>query len=881
MTTTATAAGLSRSQRFAAVGMGVRRAGPVSVPGSPRPAAAPVADALPSETFVGVLERLALYNNWGVGSVWSEDRRTIKVTGQALVDLVEGAEYEFRGKTVVNSHGEGFEVSAAAPYIQPNRASIVRFLVRNFKGVTELKAKKYIDSVTDGADVPGEALEEVRQQLLRAPWTLDLSQFAKKAEFRNSEEASPALAFVHRDFATKLIGFPGIRDNVLKSLAAYVLQAVAPREDDEDETKPAAVALDPHLIDRCWAALIKDPYDPIRSVPGYAFGTADAIGGSVNIPRDAPVRLKALVLHALDEGCTRGGHTYLTAAQFRASIVAVDHRVPAEVAIHHGVEAGLITRDEEFGEQRFYTPDLLDAETSLAQRIKTMCEGDKPLVKASYEQVVNKIKAVTKEVAPHLKKGLDESQLAALAGILTSPKRLHTLTAGPGCGKTALMEILSAVLKSRDFVFCGPTGKSAKVLNSRLSHHGRSAATVHSTLMGGNRKDFEMNDANPLAGHVLVLDEGSMSDNDMADGVLSAGCNMHIIILGDPDQLPSIAPGTFLKDLLALQGPDHHRLTTTHRNSGGILDVIEQVRGGTLDCVDREAVKFSHKLGEAKDEFPNVARQYIGAVSRHGFEHVVLLIPKRQGDPAVPDWNITYANAVLRDLCNREGEKIPGTARMHVGDRIIIRANMAVPRAGSFDAARAGHHEGDEDEQKAHEVRVVNGDTGSIVSFEQHQQKAGQPRQVGAKFVRLKLDDGRAVDFPGSAIEALQHSYALTVHSAQGSEYQHVIAVAPAASRGFNNRAMLFTGLSRARGMLEIHGEDGDLRNIAAMLPAKRNSALAQRVRRLSGEADVGVSDSAAEEFDDDAGDDDDGFTPAPAAPMSSRARRWAMGAGA
>lgn len=875
-----TASILSRAERFGSAPRAARPVGTVSAAAAPVGRPAPAVQTKPTESFIGVLERLNIYNDWGVGNAYSEERKSVKVTGKALVDLVEGVEYEFRGHPTEHAvHGEGFDVTAATPYIQPNRKSIVKFLVRNFKGVTEIKAKRFLDSVADAAPNEGEALEALRQQLLTAPWTVDLTGVSKKAEFKNNQEASPVLAFVHRDLATKLGGFPGIKDNVLKLLAAHLLQGVqdsarAGLEDDDEEG--AQVVLDPKVIEKCWAALIQDPYEPISSIPGYAFGTADAIGTSVNIPRDAPVRLKALVLYALDQGCTRGGHTFLTASQLVRSIADLDPRVPAEKAIAFGLEADLIQLDEEFGVKRFYTPDLLDAERSLARRIALMCEDDEPLVKATYEQVVNKIHAITRKVAPHLKQGLDESQVKALAGIMTSRKRLHTLTAGPGCGKTALMEILSEVLKTRDFVFCGPTGKNAKVLNSRVSRHGRSASTVHSTLQGGGRKDFEINENNPLEGQILVLDEGGMADNDLADGVMSAAVNMHVIILGDVDQLPSIGPGTFLRDLLALDGPDHHRLNKTHRNSGGILEVIEQVRQGTIDCIDREAVTFSHKLGKACDEFATVARSYIQAVSLHGFEHVMLLIPKRQGDPAVADWNISYANAVLRGMCNPNAEKIPGTSRLHVGDRIIIRANMDVPRAGAETRRGPGY---EDDDPKADMVRVVNGDTGSIVSYLQHEQKQSGPRRVGAKTVRLKLDDGRAVDFPGAAVEALDHSYALTVHSAQGSEYKHVIAVVPPASRSFNNRTMLTTGLSRAQARLHVHGEDADIQRVAATLPAPRNSALAPRVRRLMGQPDV-VTEVVGDACDDDT--DDDGAVPiTDATQMSARARRYSMGVGA
>lgn len=846
--------------------------------------ATPAAEAIPAETFIGVLERLTVYTEWAVGVARDEERNPVKVTGEALTDLVEGTEYEFRGRSSVHAqHGEQFVVEAAVPHIRPDRRSIAKFLIRNFKGLSEQKAAKYIEQVLadhQAAEAQAEALEALRQQLLTAPWSLDLSSVSRRAEFKQDDAASPALAFLHRDLQTRLTGLPGMRDNVLKSLASHLLareaQATVTSDDKDNPVGPSS-NLDPRLLEKCWARLIQDPYEPMPFVDGYGFATADAIGASSNIPRDAPQRLRALVLHALAEGCTRGGHVFLTHGQLVRAIETVDRQVPAAQAIGHGLEADLIELDEEFGEKRYYTPDLLDAERSLAAHVAQMCEPAAPMTKAPREKVIAKIQEVTRQVAPHLTNGLDASQLDALVGLLTSPKRLHTVTAGPGMGKTAIMEILTCVLKSREFVFCGPTGKSAKVLNNRLSKHGRSAATVHSTLSGGSRKDFQVNEENPLGADILVLDESGMADNDLADGVLAAAKDMHVILLGDVDQLASVSPGQFLKDIVALKGPDHHRLTTTHRNGGGILEVIDQVRNGWIDCEDRGDVRFSHQLGEAALEFPVVAEQYMSAVRRHGFEQVILLIPKRQGDANTPGWNTTYANARLREMCNPNAEKIPGTGRLHVGDRIIIRANMKVPLGGTGGRQDASHRD-DDDDSDENMARVVNGDTGSIVAWQGYRQRAGQPRRAGAQFITLKLDDGRTVDFPGTATEVLQHSYALSVHSGQGSEYAHVIMVAPPASRGFNNRPMLFTGVSRARQMLEVHGEDHDLRAVAAMPAPKRNSALAQRVRRLLGQSETDApacddSDSDPEDLDYS----DVTGTPVPAAQQSARARRFSQ----
>lgn len=829
---------LSRAQRFAAMSSTTPASGlptSASSPAAPAPALQQRLDVV-----VGLLERLTKVSaDWSIGSVYSDERKAVNVVGAGLNELVEGNEYTFSGR--YKNHpkfGMQLDVFSAMPFVRPDRPSIVKYIAKNFKGVGHATAEKFIDRRISEAPDKAAALEEIRQQLLNAPWTLDFAGVTKKASFKADEETSPILAYVHRDLATRLGGMPGMKDTVLKNLAQYLLSI-------NTKTDAKKASLDPQIIQKCWASLIQDPYEPTKHVPGFAFTTADAIGASVNIPRDAPVRLKALVAHALDLGCQRAGHVYLTHAELKGSLQKIDPRAPAEDSIRFGLESEMIVLDDEFGQLRYYTPKIHDAEVELAKSLAALCREADPLSKQPREQLADKVQEIAKAISPAMKaKGLDPSQLDAITGIMTSKARLHTLTAGPGCGKTQIMEILSKALEHKDFVFCGPTGKSAKVLSNRLASQGRDAATIHSTLMGSGRGSFRYNAVNPIDGDILVVDESSMNDVELAEAVVAAmHSKMHVIFLGDPDQLPSIGPGSFLKDILQIKAGDHHRLTKTHRNSGGILDVIEQVRHGVLDCIDLPGVNFSHGLGSADQQFPEIARKYISAVSKYGYEGVALLMSMRAGEPDAAGWNITYANQVLRDLCNPHAVKIPGT-RLFVGDRIIIRDNMTVPLAGTA-RDKPIQKKADDEEPDINETRVVNGDTGTIISFERDQRNT---RSLAAQSLCLKLDDGRMVDLPGSESSTLQHSYALTVHSAQGSEYKKVIAVVTPGHSSFINRAMLFTGLSRAREALDINAEDSVLRKIAATPLPARNSALVDRVYiELDIDRDVADEDNEGE----------------------------------
>lgn len=793
----------------------------------------------------GVVESIRTFNDWSIGTVWISDTEKIKVTGEALASLVEGAEYHFQGRWRNHpKHGESLDVTAAMPHVRAERASIIRFMERHFKGVGSKIAKKYLEDTVDNQADPQAALEALREVLLATPWLVDFSAYTQKASFKADEDAAPMAAFVHRDLAMRIGRLPGMKDGLLKLMAGYLVNEVLSRQPAGDDTA-AARGLDPELLTKCWSLLASDPYAPIEHLEGYGFRLADAVGGLVGIAPDAPLRVRALIKFALEEGCARGGHTYLTHAQLRQAISAVDTRLQPQRTIDLGIQEKRIVVEELQGEQRYYTPELHDAESKLAQRVVKLLEPAKPLLRLSMEAAMELVQQKAREVSPHLKDGLDESQARALAGILTSPVRLHTLTAGPGCGKTALMEVLQAVLKSKDFCFVGPTGKAAKVLNNRLMDHGRSAATIHSTLQGSGRKDFQVNESDPLGEDVLVVDEASMADVPLADGVLAAvNEEMHVVLLGDPDQLPSVQPGAFLRDLLAIKDIDHHRLTTTHRNSGGILEIIEQVRQGSIDCVDRDAVSFSHGLRPAQEDFGRVATDYMNAVGRHGYENVILLMAKRKGEKESPDWNTTFANAQLREMCNPHAERVPGT-RFAVNDRIIVRANMEVelaPALGQGDRPRSGRaHLGDEqdDDEQDNKTRVVNGDTGTIMGY---QRETGSARLTGVRDLKLKLDDGRIVQFPAAALEHLQHSYALTVHSGQGSEYKQVIAVATPGGASFINRAMLFTALSRARDRLVVYGDDKVLKQIAATPMPARNSGLVRRVLQEQGLSEDEVS---------------------------------------
>jgi exodeoxyribonuclease V alpha subunit len=561
-------------------------------------------------------------------------------------------------------------------------------------------------------------------------------------------------------------------------------------------------------------------------------------------------RLAALATHAIAEGCTQSGHAYLSHQDFARIIAKLD----PTVGVMEAVEAAIAMQEPiVIDDGRFYSQEILEAEMSLA---KKLAWREKAFSKACiFSGTSQELDAAIEDSIQGIGLKRDETQIKAIRGLLTTKATVHSITAGPGCGKTAIMEVVTKIIKDRKktihldgvFVeqpmkigFCAPTGKAAKVLNSRVSRFGLSATTIHSLLGVMGQGGFIHNRFNKLDLDLLVVDETSMVDLLLANALMDAvepGC--HIVFLGDAKQLPSVGPGNVLADLMALP-LNHYRLSQPHRNKGGILDVVTKAGEGEVEFVSMDDVRFVPQLPEATEQGirQSVIRMYWEALkdAEGDFTKVGLLIARRKGDAQTPGWNVTYLNSVLRELYNpapknldfggfmsanrrREvmagigrvetlpGEKVPGT-RLRANDRIIVRKNILL---------------GEEPDSTDSDQQVVNGDTGFIGDIWMH-----GGLLMG---VELVLDDGRRVALPSSDTDILDLAYAMTVHAAQGSEYERVIFVCVNGTPNFVHRGIVFTAFSRAKKHLTVMGEVQDVRQVVSRPMPKRNSCLCERFK--------------------------------------------------
>ncbi|NUP97643.1 MAG: AAA family ATPase, partial [Planctomycetaceae bacterium] len=343
-----------------------------------------------------------------------------------------------------------------------------------------------------------------------------------------------------------------------------------------------------------------------------------------------------------------------------------------------------------------------------------------------------------------------------------------------------------------------PTGRAAKRLSEAT---GRQASTVHRLLHFDPQTGAFAHDAkNPLACDLLVVDEMSMLDVVIAHHLFKAiGPGTRVVLVGDPDQLPSVAPGNVLVDLIASQRVSTFRLTQIHRQGRGSLIVANAHRvlaGQAPEFPGRGDLSADFYFFSA-DEPRRCAERVVEVVTERiprsfGFDwttSVQVLAPMYKGECGVDALNERLRAA----LGGKTEEFRLGARSWRAGDRVIHTRND-------------------------YEKEVFNGDMGRIVSIDEEGLQVRFPE--------------RTVAYTPEELGDLQPAFAITVHRSQGSEYDVVVIPLVAQHFLMLQRNLLYTAMTRARKLLVLVGSERALQlAIDNAEPAARVSGLARRLK--------------------------------------------------
>jgi exodeoxyribonuclease V alpha subunit len=525
--------------------------------------------------------------------------------------------------------------------------------------------------------------------------------------------------------------------------------------------------------------LLRDDPWRLLGVYGVAPGEADRVARAAlpGITRDDPRRARALVGWVLARHA-RDGHTVSSRSVVADGLVEFGTGDP-EAAIAAAAAAALIveTDDGLIGLTRY-----AEAEDAVAQGVARLLATAKPIKS-------------TKRKTP----ALDKAQQAAVSAALRAG--VTVLTGGPGTGKSRTVATLVTLAEAAgcSVALAAPTGRAAKRLEELCS---TPASTLHRLLGAQPRQSsdgvsfdagFARNEESPLEQDLVVVDEASMLDVELAEALLAACADgTHLVFVGDAAQLPSIGPGRVLGDLIDSGTVPVTELSTLYRQAEGgtIARLATAVREGELPAVSdptREVVIVAARgSAEAAHRVVQLVTDSIPRALEIPAEQVQVVTPVHRGPAGTQE-----LNRVLKAQLNPGS----GKRRFDPGDRVVATANH-------LEAEPFGYANG--------EVGVVDDvdvDGTVTVAF------ASGPAEV-----------------KGKALADLLHGWAITVHRAQGSEFPAVVVVLTSEAGGLMSRPLVYTALTRAQRHLSVVHAAGP----AVARAVRQVGALPRRTRLLS-----------------------------------------------
>jgi exodeoxyribonuclease V alpha subunit len=694
------------------------------------------------EPITGVVERITFHNldnGYVVLKIRAARHRDIVTVVGNLSSVVAGEYIEARGQWVTDkTHGPQFKADELKTTPPHTAAGIARYLGSGLiKGIGPTYAKRIVEIFGDR--------------------TLDVIDQSPTFLSEVKGIGPQRLERIRRSWQEQ----KGVR-SVMVFLQSYGIGTAR------------AVRIYKEYGDSAIELVKSNPYRLTTDIWGVGFKTADELATRLGLPKDSPLRARAAVRFILQDLSTKGHVGYPEHGVIDETIRLTN--IPTDVireAVEAGREENELVRDagaaaEGGTEDWLYLKPLFLAEVGVARAIRSLAQGGHPLPEIDVEAALGWVQQkMGIELAP--------SQREAIAAAAT--EKVLVITGGPGVGKTTIVRGVIDVFaaKRMRIALAAPTGRAAKRLSEST---GQEARTIHRLLefdpgIGRFKRDRD----NPLEADLLVVDEASMVDVVLMNQLLRAvppWCC--VVFVGDVDQLPSVGPGTVLRDLIDSRVVRVVRLTHIFRQAGASYIVRAA-----------HAINHGHEpesAPSASGDFFFIEAETLELITERIISMVRDRIPARFGlDPCrdiqvlspmnKSELGVNALNQRLQEVLNpagpgaRQVERFGRTFR--VGDKVIQTRN---------------------DYQK----EIFNGDIGRVTAIDLVDQE-------------LTVDyDGRSVVYDFDELDQLAHAFACSIHKSQGSEYAAVVIPLHTQHYVMLQRNLLYTGVTRGKKLVVVVG---------------------------------------------------------------------------
>ncbi len=551
------------------------------------------------------------------------------------------------------------------------------------------------------------------------------------------------------------------------------------------------------------SVLKRNPYTLASDIHGIGFQTADRIAEKLGFEKSAPVRAEAGILYVLTQ-LSDDGHVYYPyelLIQKSEEILGVDRDVILKAFGNIAYDRKVVTEDlnlelDEFvpNQKAVYLPQFHTSETGIANHFARLVSSPKKIRKMDKDKAIQWVQGkINLELAP--------KQIEAVKRAISD--KVMVITGGPGTGKTTIINAVIKIYRAigARILLAAPTGRASKRMSEATSYPAR---TIHRTLEYSFQKGgFQRSQDHPLEVDVLILDEVSMVDTILMYHLLKAvPAEATLIMVGDVNQLPSVGPGSVLKDIIRSNVVPVVELKEIFRQAGESLIVVNahKINNGVMPKLKPAKENLEDFYFIEQDDPEQALNTIMELVcdripkrfNLHAIDEVQVLSPMHKG--VVGAGNL---NMMLQDALN------PSKVQIAKGDRVFHLKDKVMQIRNNY------------------EKEVFNGDIGRITSMDQESQ------QVTITF------DGIPVPYNFLELDEVALAYAISVHKSQGSEYQAIVIPILSQHYVLLQRNLIYTAVTRAKRLVVMVGSKEALaigvRNDRIM---RRYTHLAERLKR-------------------------------------------------